>query len=258
MMSRGLLTNHFDLQKGMFFSKKEEFISYEVFESDLIEDFFWNYSYIKENFIPENIIFEIETLFSSINRRPCIYLSGNQLCDNNIQLLAQHLYREEVIESWMVFDNNLSLESKHPVVRVTNNTEFIDFKNVFIKAYGGEKTPEQPYGELPESYIKCLNRSFYNFNNFYHFVLYEKGEPVSIATLCYKDGIGGIYSVGTDPAHRGNGFGSSITLACVKKWKELGGTLLLLQTESDSKVEQLYLKLGFNKIFTGKGFVKTE
>ena len=82
--------------------------------------------------------------------------------------------------------------------------------------------------------------------------------PISIATLCYKDGVGGIYSVGTDPVYRGKGLGSAITRACIRKWKELGGNLLLLQTETGSKVELLYSKLGFNKVFVGKGFVKSE
>lgn len=258
MNNLDLLVNHFELQKGMFFSGKDIFNSFEIFRSNVIEDFYWNYACVKGNHISINLLSEIEAAFEKLNRAPCIYLAGEQLSDENVKLLQRQSYQEEMIESWMIFDGNLSFEVNYPVVRITDGKGFDDFKTVFAKAYGGEKTPEQPYGELPETYLKCLDNSFDNIENFYHFVIYDNDLPVSIATLCYKNGNGGIYSVGTDQAYRGKGLGSAITRACIQKWKELGGNLLLLQTETGSKVEQLYSKLGFNKYFAGKGFVKSE
>ena len=257
MSNLSLLENHFELQKGMFFSEKMTFKTFEIFKSNVIDDSFWNYACIKDNYISENQISIIETTFGEMNRTPCICLFGEQISETNIALLQNQSYQEEMTESWMVFNNDLSFKVDYDVDRVKDSKRFDDFKTVFVKAYGGEKTPEQPYGELPETYIKCLDNSFNNFDNFFHFIIYDNHFPVSIATLCYKDGIGGIYSVGTNPEFRGKGYGSAITRACIKKWKELGGTLLLLQTETDSKVESLYSKLGFNKVFVGKGFVKS-
>jgi hypothetical protein len=258
MNNFSLLENHFDLQKGMFFSEKDTFNSFKIFKSNVIEDFSVNYACVMNNHIPENLISEIETAFEKLNRTPCIYLAGEQLSEENIKLLQKQSYEEAMIDSWMVFNNDLSFEINYPVVRITNSKGFEDFKTVYVKAYGGEKTPEQPYGELPETYIQCLDNSFKNFENFYHFVIYDNGLPISIATLCYKDGIGGIYSVGTDPIYRGKGLGSAITRACIRQWKKLGGNLLLLQAETGSKAELLYSKLGFDKVFVGKGFAKSE
>lgn len=254
--SLSLLESHFELQKGMYFSEKDTFNSFKIFKGNVIEDFSLNYACVMDNHIPQNLISEIETAFNKLNRTPCIYLTGEQQSESNLELLKKQSYEEALVESWMVFNNDFSFEINYPVVRVTDAKGFEDFKTVFVKAYGGEKTPEQPY--VPETYIQCLDNSFKNFSNFYHFVIYENELPISIATLCYKDGIGGIYSVGTDPIYRGKGLGSAITCACIRKWKELGGNLLLLQTETGSKAELLYSKLGFNKIFVGKGFVKSE
>lgn len=258
MNNLSLLESHFKLQKGMFFSEKDTFNSFEIFKSNVIEDFFWNYACVESNSISQDLIAGIETVFEKLNRTPCIYLVGEQLSEKNLELLQKQSYEETMVESWMVFNNDLSFEINYPVVRITDKKGFEDFKTVFVKAYGGEKTPEQPYGELPDTYIQCLENSFNHFDNFYHFVIYDNDLPISIATLCYKDGIGGIYSVGTDPMYRGKGLGSTITRACIRKWKELGGNLLMLQTETGSKVELLYSKLGFNKVFVGKGFVKSE
>ncbi|MCL2364868.1 MAG: GNAT family N-acetyltransferase, partial [Defluviitaleaceae bacterium] len=138
-----------------------------------------------------------------------------------------------------------------------------DFIDVFTSAFGGEKTPESPCGspeglsrphdgELFKTIIDALSRTLNDNDKFFNFVCYEGETPVSIASLCFYDGKGGIYSVGTTPSVRGKGFGTVAIKACIDKWRELKGDELFLQTEAGSTAEKWYQRLGFKIQFTGR------
>lgn len=254
-----LIENHFLVQEGMYFSRRLDSDEFSIFMSDLIEDNYWNYACITNQVNLSNILQDIEDEFEKNHRPCCIYLtSDREKLVAEVSILERNNYQETSRESFMVF-NGMQLRSRKPLLELATQREHFGlFKDVFVKAYGGERTPEQPYGALPDTYIKALERSFSRPDKFFNFICYDNSNPVSIASLCFHEGLGGIYNVGTDPQYRGRGYGLSVTVACIDMWRKLNGTQLFLQTETGSAVEAWYKKLGFEVHFNGIFCSKAE
>jgi len=254
-----LMEWHFSVQDGMYFDKRNETQSHIVFSSNIVTDGSVNYAILKNGICLKDKIDIIEQEFNNMQRTPCVYLSNDENYDQWSQFLEQRGYSILSEESVMSFDKkntDIKLKVDLNTVRVTNAKSANDFIDVFTSAYGGEKTPESPYGELDKTYIDALSRTLNDNEKFFNFVCYEGETPVSIASLCFYDGKGGIYSVGTTPAVRGKGFGTVAIKACIDKWQELKGTELFLQTETGSTVEKWYRSLGFEIQFIGRLFSK--
>ena len=254
-----LMDWHFSVQQGMYFDKRKQADGYVVYSSDIIEDGFWNYAFLSGEIELGNCVSSIESDFKELNRVPCVYLPNDSRYEERRVFLGELGYAELSEESVMLYsDNPPEIRTKGALETrmVTNAKAVDDFIDVFSSAYGGEKTPEQPYGELDDTYIEALSKSFADTQKFFHYVCYEGETPVSIASLCFVDGKGGLYNVGTLPSARGKGYGTIATKACIDKWKELGGTELFLQTETGSAVEAWYYKLGFELQFVGRSFSK--
>lgn len=253
MNTKQLMEWHFDVQKGMYFSRRTNLGSYFIYSSDIIEDGFWNYAFIPNDLDLSKESNNISSNFLSINRTPAIYIINGD--SQQKKILSNADYTLLATESFMTYSNDkaIGIDLKDFIIKqaIDEKTQK-DFEEVFIHAYGGEKTAEQPYGELDKTYITALKQSFSNLDKFYHFVCYSDLTPISIATLCFVDGKGGIYNVGTNLSYRGKGYGTATTKACIDKWKELNGDVLFLQTERNSSVEAWYYKLGFKLEFVGE------
>lgn len=256
---QNLMEWHFSVQDGMYFDKRNETQSHIVFSSNIVTDGSVNYAILKNGISLKDEIEIIERSFNDMQRSPCIYLSNDENYDQWSQFLEQRGYSILSEESVMSFDKkNIDIKLKVDLntIRATDAKSARDFIDVFTSAYGGEKTPESPYGELDKTYIDALSRTLNDNDKFFNFVCYEGEMPVSIASLCFYDGKGGIYSVGTTPSARGKGFGTVAIKACIDKWRELKGAELFLQTETGSTVEKWYQSLGFKIQFTGRFFSK--
>ena len=256
---KNLMDWHFNVQKGMYFDRMEQINDCSLYLSEIISDGYWNYC-----FVPEYVNFtaHLESIleaFHAAERNPCLYFSEDKKVSSASESLIEHGFTPLFEESFMTYSIKKSVDVKPSSVvakQVKDDVSQHDFLEVFGRAYGGEKTLEQPYGELDETYVKALSRSFKNQNQFFHYVCYEGQFPVSIASLCFVDGKGGLYNVGTLPAHRGKGYGTIATKACVDKWLELDGETMFLQTETGSAVEKWYQKMGFKQEFIGRTFYK--
>ena len=259
MTIKQLMDWHFNVQKGMYFDRKISVDSCSIYLSDIIEDGFWNYAFVPSGVDLSEKLELISNQFTSSNRIPCIYTADSGTQQKTADLLTKAGYVPLSEESFMTYTLNSSIKTKPTsltVKCVTDEKTRVDFEDVFTSAYGGDKTPEQPYGELDESYIRALRQSFSNKQKFYHFVCYDNKIPVSIATLCFLDGKGGLYNVVTVPSYRSKGCGTVATKACIDKWIELKGDTLFLQTETGSFVEKWYYKLGFKLNFTAQTYYK--
>lgn len=258
---RLLLENHFDVQAGMYFDYNTIYGDWLIFMSNTIEDSFWNYAIIPVNCNLEKELPVVEDILKKADRPLSVYIINEKEHPDYVAYLLEHGYKKMSEESFMTYKDSLHsgiTNNEVTVLRALKETEIIDFVNVFTNAYGGETTPEQPYGELDKTYMNALVRSFKNTEKFYHYVCYVNEKPVSIASLCYESGKGGIYNVGTNLSNRGCGYGTSATIACVEKWVELGGKTLFLQTETGSKVESWYYSLGFELNFYGSTYCKED
>ncbi|GHU42240.1 hypothetical protein FACS1894190_11350 [Spirochaetia bacterium] len=254
-----LIDWHFTVQNGMYFDTKTELNGVSIYLSNIIEDGFWNYAFVPSDISLENSIETIESKFNNVNRQPCVYIANSEDCSDKVNKLLTRKYMPLSEESFMTMKSHNKLIVKPSTAttkRVADIKTHNDFIEIFTNAYGGDKTPEQPYGELDKTYIDALIRSFSAMNKFYHFVCYEGKNPVSIATLCFADGKGGLYNVGTAPAYRGKGYGTIATKVCIDQWFLLGGDVLFLQTETGSAVEKWYYKLGFELKFIGRTYCR--
>lgn len=254
-----LLKEHFNVQTGMYFDNSITYKDWVFFMSNTIEDGFWNYAVIPEDCNIEKELAAIEDIFINENRLLSVYVVNENEHPDYVAYLLKHGYSKMAQESFMTYNlstYNRSKDERTTIVRAIGKTGLTDFVDVFTSAYGGEVTPEQPYGELDKAYVDALIQSFKNTEKFYHYVCYINEKPVAIASLCYENGNGGIYNVGTKDDARGCGYGTSATLACIEKWKELGGETLFLQTETGSRVESWYYSLGFKVKFYGSTYCK--
>jgi len=249
-----LLKVHFLLQRGMYFDNRLLLSGCSLYTSDIITDSFWNYAFVPKNTDLRHILKFIEENFLKLNRQPAIYLGDPT--DDEVRFLSSAGYDLVSEESFMTCQVISKLKvSNLEIIRVTSDKEKSDFLEVFVNVFGGEKTLDSPYGALDEAYLKALEQNFFD-QKFYHFIAYYGHHAVSIASLCYSNGMCGIYNVGTREGDRGKGFGTSIVWACLEQYLELHGSTLLLQTETKSQVERWYEALGFKTKFYGKIYVK--
>ena len=251
-----LMEWHFSVQDGMYFDKRNETQSHIVFSSNNVTgDGTVNFAILKNGISLKDEIEIIERSFNDIQRSPCIYLSNDENYEQWSQFLEQRGYSILLEESFMSFDKkNIDIKSKVDLntIRATDAKSARDFIDIYISAFA-----EPPYEEgLAKPYVDSLLRTLNNNDKFFNFVCYEGEMPVSIASLCFYDGKGGIYSVGTTPSVRSKGFGTVAIKTCIDKWQELKGTELFLQTETGSTVEKWYQRLGFKTQFTGRYFSK--
>lgn len=248
-MIKELLIDHFNVQKGMYFSERIDGDGRTYFFSDIITDGYWNYVYIDDN--AGMLDSRDAGIFSSYHRPLSVYVIENKsdLTTDGYELISE--------ESFMTYKGgDVIPRNEITVKRVNDDKEVSDFIEVFTDAYGGEKSPEQPYGELDSTYMNALMRSVADKEQFHHYVCYAEGKPVSVATLCIRDKVAGIYNVGTSISDRGRGYGTDVTKACIKDWINSEGKKLFLQTETGSVVERWYKTLGFVTVFNGKIYSK--
>ena len=253
------LTAHFNVQKGMYFDTMYSEGEMLYFGSDSIEDSVWNYGTVGA--ISDESIFAFEEFSKRIGKAPNLYVCREDAKKHNAQLNKHGFYApfdkdELVTETWMEFSEKKYSAPKHTdIKRAVCGKERQDFVDVFLAAYGGEKTPEKPYGDLPKEYTECLEKSFDN-PKFYHFVCYCDGVAVSVATLCVHDGFGGLYNIGTRPEYERRGFGLAVTDAAINQWQSLCGKSLFLQTETGTGIDDWYERLGFVRVFDGAVYEK--
>lgn len=254
------LQYHFSVQQGMYFDKEEHQDQFIYFGSDFIEDSVWNYGVSAD--VTSEGLKKFVSFCKKINK-PCNLYIPMMIRQYNDELFIKEGFsrptddqNEIITESWMLFkEKRYQLKCDYKVMQVHTEQQKKDFIEVFIEAYGGGKSAEKPYGDLPESYTLALLRTFSN-PKFLHFICYDNDVPVSIATLCFNAGNGGIYNVGTKPAFERRGFGLAVTDACINKWIGLGGKKLFLQTETGTGIDTWYNKIGFDHLFYGAIYEK--
>lgn len=63
-----------------------------------------------------------------------------------------------------------------------------------------------------------------------HFVGYEGDAPVACASIIVRDGVCGLYDVGTSLAARGQGYGRALTVHALRAGRALGASLAVLHS----------------------------
>lgn len=228
---------------------------------DIIEDFFWNYAGIIQTENTEALLESINDYYVEKNRAPAAYITPYTEPDDLEEILKDKSFELMAQDAWMFYEGekiDQNNESGLEFIEVANNKEIEKFVELFQKAYGGSND-EEAYGELPEYYSEAQRELITNNHEGKTFraIIGEKsGEHVAIGILIHDREFAGIYSIGVDPDHRGNGFGTAIMNFLVEEAQKAGVKNIFLQTEKGSKNEQFFSNRGFNTEFTGKIFVK--
>lgn len=258
------MKKQFELLKGMYLNQCQEKDGYTFFKSNIISDNFWNFAtqMTYQDFQRDEFLKEIEETFRQEDRIPCIYIPTFMKDSDLIQeYLFTNGYQIKDHDVYMFFnDKTINISIKNEVREIQNSRELKSFFEVMNDAFGGEPTQENPYGgAVDASYENAIEKSLNNNEKkFHHMVLFEGSNPVSIATLTYKDGDGLLNNVGTKMEYQNKGYGKQIIKACLDKFYELGGGNLYLATEKESKYELWYKKLGFETKFINEQYVKAN
>ena len=253
------LNVQYDLLKGMFFDTKEETDNYILCSSKIMDDYFWNLAYLKNN-IDNNILLEIENKFKIINRTPSMYIGKNDSSFNdNKKFLLDNGYQLIDTGVFMILNDYKNIDIKLNIKVVETENEYNDFMKVLSSAYNDsvENPDENVYeGAVTKCYYDAIKNSIGNGKT-YHIIGYnEDNIPVSVATLNINNGIGGINNVGTRQGYWNKGYSKQVLSYLINLFKEKGGNDLLLCTEYQSKNQTYYEKLGFKEIYVMEQFMK--
>ena len=258
LIGSNCLSMQFELLDGMFFDNKKETENYVLCTSKTMDDYFWNIVYFK-NKINDEIIKETENEFKSINRTPSIYISRDDenYIDNKNSLISKG-YKLNNTDVYMKLEEDKEIEINKSIKIVENETEYNDFMKVLASAYNDtlENSDENVYADaVTDCYYKAVKNTI-NSKEHIHIIVYDKNIPVSVATLSYVDGVGGINNVGTAQGYWNKGYGKQLIKFLINKFYELGGKILILSTEYQSKNQLFYERLGFKEKYVMEQYMK--
>ena len=252
------LNMQYILLKGMFFDNKKDTDNYILCTSKVMDDYFWNIAYLK-NKINKEILNNIENEFKSMHRKSSIYLGKNDISYNeNKDLLLTNGYTLNNTDVYMTLEKAIDIDINTHIKIIENEKEYNDFMKVLSSAYNDviENADENVYADaVTECYYNAVKNTM-NSKEHVHIIVYNDDIPVSVATLNYIDGIGGINNVGTAQGHWNKGYGKQLISYLINKFKTLGGGILTLSTEYHSKNQQFYKKLGFRAKYVMEQYMK--
>ena len=258
MVANNCLNMQYLLLKGMFFDDKKETDNYTLCTSEIMDDYFWNIAYIK-NKLDEEILTNLEDKFKSINRTSSIYIGRNdKFYNENKSILLANGYTLNNTDVYMVLEKPVDFNISTNIKIVENEKEYNDFMKVLSSAYNDviENADENVYADaVTECYYNAVKNTI-NSKEHIHIIVYDNNIPVSVATLNYVNGIGGINNVGTAQGYWNKGYGKQLMTYLIKKFEELGGGILTLSTEYHSKNQQFYEKLGFKEKYVMEQYMK--
>jgi predicted acetyltransferase len=90
----------------------------------------------------------------------------------------------------------------------------------------------------------------------HHYIGWSNGQPVALSSVCYGDGVAGIYAVATRSDYRGRGFGRAMTLKALYNAKDRGYEIAVL-TSSNLGLP-VYQQIGFEICCSQKMYKSNE
>lgn len=258
--TKAIVNFHFKSLQGMYFSEYIPCNGYVLLFSDLVKDSYYNYIAQPTRDLKE-VIADARPMFEERNRKLAIYVTPYSNVYGDEKLLPNS-FKQWAADAWMVFDDpNIIKKHQIPkgiVIEPVSYEEKDEYVKIFNAAYSSDN-PEDPYSNLPEYYGQSLRHSF-DIDHKEYSVEYVwakiNGNPVGVAAMLSNSKVAGIYGVGTIKRYRKHGIGTSITAFLAKQATERQIPIIMLQTESGSKVEQWYLNIGFKTMFVAKYYIE--
>jgi ribosomal protein S18 acetylase RimI-like enzyme len=256
---------HQKIQKGMYFSDFVKTPSFKLCYSGTILVNDWNYAtFVRtEDRDIHSLVSEIISEFVKIDRDPTIYITPSS--SNQVErYLLDNGWETSFSDSWMIHDEKHIDEGKLDLdidlVRSDSPDDVASFMECFISCYGGPVSEDNPYGELPEYFVTALRSSFDHEGperRIINLIGTLNEECVGIGTVIVYRDYAGIYNMGTVPEMRRNGICRALTGELIGRARERNAEKIFLMTETDEGPERAYQRLGFDRIFVGKGYTKS-
>jgi ribosomal protein S18 acetylase RimI-like enzyme len=246
-----LLVFHFECLQGMYFSDYQQVEGGSLLFSDVIKDPYYNFfapgSPVAGIPLPATVGEE----FVRRGRQPAVYLTP-QADGGHDSSVADAVWARD---AWLIGDVHMLASSDDGDGRLRVSTVGLADRDAYVAAftaaYSGDD-PDDPYGQLDAAYSESLRTSFdadvAGYRKYY--VMAAVGEqPVGVAAMLTAGSLAGVYGVGTVPAHRRAGVGSTMMSHLARIAAEDGVTHIMLQTEAGSAVQRWYEKLGYRHVF---------
>lgn len=248
---------HLGSQLELYMSKKLQFENYDIYLSDLIEDNYWNFATNlkvkdKHEFLKDWQ--NIKEDFIKNKRQAIIYLTPElPIYSKKEELGLSEIYTD----SWLVLDNldnfQYSKSKLNINIEEVNSHNLEDFIQGVSQGFSSDD-PNDPYDSLSEGYQIALRESLKNEDAKYkikHYLARYNNIVVGTATVNYNDEVACVYNVTTNRNYKKNGICKEIMSYLIKDMADSGIKIICLQTEKGFYTEEVYLKLGFKKIFDG-------
>ncbi len=124
------------------------------------------------------------------------------------------------------------------IIRVVNKDQFAVWDEVLLESYKAPK--DSALGFFPHLLEHKNNDSYSAFLGYY------ERKPVAVSLVFYKEGVAGIYAVGTLEKARGKRIGTAITLAAAEDAKERGYEIIILHASEMGY--NVYKRMGFEEV----------
>ncbi len=254
---------HLNGQLNLYMSNKIEKQNYDIYYSDLIDDEYWNFAYLKNREVSLNDIFnEIKLSINKLDRKPIIYIISN-IIDLKLQEdIEKSKLKSLYTDVWMTLDNLEQFESYKSKINFSVYKVDEALKEQFIQAvmdgFSGDN-PEDPYESLSDGYKIALEKSFNKNNSEYKIIHYlgkKEQESICTATAVYKGSKAIIYNVTTNKKYQRNGVCKQMMSDIIKDLIKLNINEICVQTEQGFYTEQVYRKMGFIERLLGKAYIR--
>ncbi len=254
---------HLNGQLYLYMSNKIQKQDYDIYYSNLIDDEYWNFAYLKNREVSLNEIFdEIKLNMNELNRKPIIYIPSSiidlKLQENIKNSKLKSLYTDV----WMTLDNLEQFESYKSKIDFSVYKVDEILKEQFIQAimdgFSGDN-PEDPYESLSDGYKIALEKSFNENDSEYkviHYLGKKEQESISTATVVYKGNKAIIYNVTTNKKYQRNGVCKQMMSDIIKDLIQLNINEICVQTEQGFYTEQVYKNMGFIERLLGKAYIE--
>lgn len=256
---------HLNGQLYLYMSNVIRKQDYDIYYSDLIDDEYWNFAYLKNKEVSLDDIFDdIKSNMNKLNRNPIIYITSNIIDSKLQENIKNSKLKSLYTDVWMTLDNLEQFELYKSKIDFSVCKVDKTLKEQFIQAtmdgFSGDN-PEDPYESLSEGYKIALEKSFEENNNEYkviHYLGKKENEAISTATVVYKKDKAIIYNVTTNKKYKKNGVYKQMMSDIIKDLIKLNIDEICVQTEQGFYTEEVYKKMGFIERLLGKAYIEKE
>lgn len=254
---------HLNGQLYLYMSNTIKNRDYDIYYSNLIDDEYWNFAYLKNKDVSLNEIFdEIKLNMCKLKRKPIIYITSNIIDSKLQENIKDSKLKSLYTDVWMTLDNLEQFESYKSKIDFSVCKVDETLKEQFIQAimdgFSGDN-PEDPYESLSDGYKVALANSFNQNNSDYKIIHYlgkKENEAISTATVVYKGQKAIIYNVTTNRKYQKNGVCRQMMSDIIKDLIELNIGEICVQTEQGFYTEEVYKKMGFIEKLLGKAYTE--